>query len=146
MDSVVALHRALHDVGESVAAAAGLTHTRLSCLRAVAEQPQTVAAAASRLGVARQGVQRTADGLVADGLARWVDDPRHRRAKLLSPTAKGRRALAQAANAHVAWVTRAASHLPDDLPDLTVRLHDVRDAIRHDTTLGLSSTAPWRHG
>jgi DNA-binding MarR family transcriptional regulator len=134
MAAVAALHRALHDVGEAVAAAAGLTHTRLACLREIADEPQTVAGVAARQGVARQGVQRTADGLVADGLTRWIDNPRHRRAKLLTPTAAGRRALARAAEAHSAWVRRAAVRLPDDLADLTARLNVVSGAVGIDTS------------
>src|SRR4051794_8779692 len=64
MAEVAALHRSLHDVGEAVAAAAGLTYTPLGCPREVVDEPRSVAAVAARQGVARQGVQRTADGLV----------------------------------------------------------------------------------
>lgn len=134
MVAVGALHRALHGVGEAVAGVAGLTYTRLGCLRVIADEPQTVAAVAARQGVARQGVQRTADGLVADGLTRWIDNPRHRRAKLLTPTAPGRRALATAAAAHAAWVTQAAARLPADLADLTRRLDAVQEAVVEHTT------------
>ncbi|HZC72420.1 MAG TPA: hypothetical protein VE442_17115 [Jatrophihabitans sp.] len=134
MAEVAALHRALHDVGEAVAAAARLTHARLSCLREVADEPRPVAAVAARQQVARQGVQRTADGLVADGFATWVDNPRHRRAKMLTPTSAGRRALAAAAEAHAAWVARAGARLPNDLADLTGRLRAVRNIVaEHDT-------------
>jgi DNA-binding MarR family transcriptional regulator len=129
MAEVAALHRSLHDVGEAVAAVAGLTHTRLGCLREVADEPRPVATVAARQGVTRQGVQRTADGLVADGLARWIDNPRHRRAKLLTPSRAGRRALAAAADAHAAWVAQAAARLPKDLVDLTGRLRAVREIV-----------------
>ncbi len=129
MREVGALARALHTVGESVAATAGLTHTRLACLREVADEPRTVAQVAARLGVARQGVQRTADGLAADGLAAFAANPRDRRAQLLAPTGAGRRALATAAAAHAEWVARAGTLLGDDLPDLTARLRAVRDTV-----------------
>lgn len=129
MAEVAALHRSLHDVGEAVAAAAGLTYTRLGCLREVVDEPRSVAAVAARQGVARQGVQRTADGLVADGLARWIDNPRHRRAKLLAPTRTGRRALAAAADAHTSWVMQAAGQLPKDLAELAGRLRAVREIV-----------------
>lgn len=91
-------------------------------MREIADQLLTVAAVAARLGVTRQGVQRTADALVADGLARWSDNPRHRRAKLLAPTATGRRVLRTAHQAHIAWVEQASTLLPADLPVLTVQL------------------------
>lgn len=129
MREIGALERALRAVGESVAARAGLTHTRLVCLREVADEPRTVAQVAGRLGVARQGVQRTADGLVAAGLAGFAANPRDRRAQLLAPTATGRRALATAAAAHAEWVAGAATRLGADLPELTARLRAVRDTV-----------------
>jgi DNA-binding MarR family transcriptional regulator len=41
------------------------------------------------MGLTRQSVQRLADALVADGMAVYVDNPAHRRAKLLEPTEQG---------------------------------------------------------
>jgi DNA-binding MarR family transcriptional regulator len=131
MRAVGALHRALLSVGEAVAATSGLSHARGLCLQQIADGPLTVAEIASRLGLARQGVLRVADLLVADGLAAYIDNPRHRRAKLLTPTDAGRQALADMDAAHRRWVARTADLAALRLPDLTERLraaHAVIDA------------------
>ena len=75
-------------------------------------------------------MQRVADLLVADGLAIYADNPRHRRAKLLTLTGVGERALAAMDAAHRRWVaTTAPSLTPLDLPRLTDHLDAVRDAV-----------------
>lgn len=129
MVEVTALNQVLLSAGSLIAGTAGVTHTRLLCLREIADQERTVAEVAARLGVTRQGVQRTADALVDDGLACWADNPRHRRAKLLGPTARGRRVLRLAHDAHVAWVEQAIAVLPEDLPSLTRRLREISGAL-----------------
>lgn len=53
----------------------------------------SVAQIARALGLARQGVQRLADVLESEGLARYADNPAHQRAKLLALTPRGRAAL-----------------------------------------------------
>jgi DNA-binding MarR family transcriptional regulator len=55
----------------------------------------TVAEIARRLRLARQSVQRVADLLAGEGLCSYEDNPRHRRAKLLGLTPKGRKTLAR---------------------------------------------------
>jgi DNA-binding MarR family transcriptional regulator len=130
MQAVAALHRSLLAVGDDVAAAAGQTRARSACLQQLARGPLTVAAIADRLGLARQGVQRVADLLVSDGLAGYTDNPRHRRAKLLTLTAAGERALAAMEDAHHRWVAGTAPDLtPLRLPELTERLSAVRHAV-----------------
>jgi DNA-binding MarR family transcriptional regulator len=63
------------------------------------------------MGLRRQSVQQTADSLVADGLAAFHDNPRHRRAKLLDPTHAGREALADVERAHAEWADRLGAAL-----------------------------------
>jgi len=89
MQAVGTLHRSLLAIGDAVAATAGQSRARSTCLQQLAGGPRTVADIAERLGLARQGVQRVADLLVADGLAAYADNPRHRRAKLLTLTDAG---------------------------------------------------------
>jgi DNA-binding MarR family transcriptional regulator len=76
-------------VAEHMARPAGLTAARWQVLGAVLREPLTVSDAARTMGLTRQSVQRLADALVADGMAEYVDNPRHRRAKLLRPTQAG---------------------------------------------------------
>jgi DNA-binding MarR family transcriptional regulator len=130
MQAVGALHRSLLAVGDGVAATAGQSRARSACLQQLAGGPLTVADIAERLGLARQGVQRVADLLVSDGLAAYADNPRHRRAKLLTLTGAGERALAAMDAAHRRWVAATAPGLaPLHVPELTDRLHAVRHAV-----------------
>jgi DNA-binding MarR family transcriptional regulator len=71
-----------------------------------------------------------ADLLVADELAAYADNPRHRRAKLLTLTDAGERALAAMDAAHRDWVAATAPDLAQlQLPELTERLGAVRRAV-----------------
>jgi DNA-binding MarR family transcriptional regulator len=76
-------------VAEHMARPAGLTAARWQVLGAVLREPLTVSDAARAMGLTRQSVQRLADALVSDGMAEYMDNPRHRRAKLLRPTRAG---------------------------------------------------------
>ncbi|MDI6628669.1 MAG: MarR family transcriptional regulator [Rhodococcus sp. (in: high G+C Gram-positive bacteria)] len=97
--------------GEFLAAAqditepTGLTPAWWQVLGATLDEPLSVADIARRvgLGLARQSVQRTANLLVDKGWAVYVDNPNHKRAKLLEPTAKGRDTVAELRDAQHAW-------------------------------------------
>lgn len=89
--------------GEKLAALGGQTLARWVVLDAAADGPASVAQIARRLGMARQSVQRVADLLVGDRLAVYEDNPDHQRAKLLTPTARGRRALVTISTAQKTW-------------------------------------------
>jgi DNA-binding MarR family transcriptional regulator len=81
--------------GDVIAAQVGQTQARWQLMSVVSEGRWTVPDAARDLGVTRQGVQRIADELVADGLAQYVPNPRHRRSPLVQLTARGRDTLAK---------------------------------------------------
>jgi DNA-binding MarR family transcriptional regulator len=89
--------------GEALARVGGQTLARWVILDAIEDGPATVAQIARRRGIARQAVQRVADLLVDDGLANFVVNPRHRRAKLLQPTPRGREALRAISEAQQPW-------------------------------------------
>ncbi|MFJ6728479.1 MarR family winged helix-turn-helix transcriptional regulator [Streptomyces sp. NPDC091281] len=95
---------ALRRSGEAIASSRGQTQARWQVLSVVSDTPQTVAGAARRLGVARQGVQRLANDLVGEGLAAFRTNPDHRGSPLLALTPDGERVLreitALAAEAH----------------------------------------------
>lgn len=58
------------------------------------------------MGLARQSVQRTADRLVAEGLAAYLGNPADRRADLLRMTRRGRKALRKIEKAQYVWANR----------------------------------------
>lgn len=78
---------------EHIARELGQTVARWHVLSVLSERPLTVAAAARRLGLARQSVHRVAKELLDDGLLEADANPDHKRAPLLGLTAEGRRVL-----------------------------------------------------
>ncbi|GGG23710.1 MarR family transcriptional regulator [Rhodococcoides trifolii] len=97
--------------GEFLAAAqditepSGLTPAWWQVLGATMSEPLTVADIARRvgLGLARQSVQRTADILVERGWAEYLDNPKHKRAKLLQPTTAGMSTVRELRDRQHAW-------------------------------------------
>lgn len=89
--------------GETIAAAGGQTLARWLALEMVVAEPATVAQIARKLGLTRQSVQRVADLLNRDGLTEYVDNPVHRRSKLVRITSRGRRTLRTIQLAQRAW-------------------------------------------
>lgn len=86
---VFRLNGLLLGAAEDMARPAGLTAARWQVLGAVLREPHTVSEIARAMGLTRQSVQRLANALVADGMAEYLPNPGHRRAKLLQPTAAG---------------------------------------------------------
>lgn len=99
------------DLAETLAEPAGLTAARWQVLGAVLATPLPVAAIAREMGITRQSVQRTADLLVAQGLAEYRPNPAHRRAKLVTVTPAGSDAVAKIGPAH----ETAARRLCDEM-------------------------------
>ncbi|MFG2875175.1 MarR family winged helix-turn-helix transcriptional regulator [Streptomyces sp. NPDC048337] len=100
-------------VSEELARPAGLTAAWWQVLGAVLREPLPVAGIARAMGITRQSVQRIADLLAAKGLAEYVPNPAHRRAKLLRPTEAGRAAVARIGPGHASLATRLAAELGD---------------------------------
>lgn len=80
---------------ERIARSAGLTSARWQILGLVAREPAPVAHVARLVGLSRQSVQQIADAMEAEGLVVYLDNPHHRRARLVHPTPKARAALAR---------------------------------------------------
>jgi DNA-binding MarR family transcriptional regulator len=126
---------ALLAAGDALARPAGLTSARWQVLGVIDHAPATVADIARTMGLRRQSVQQTADALVADGLALFVENPRHRRAKLVEPTADGRSALAEVERAHAEWADALAAQLqPSQIEAATAALRALTDALEPEGT------------
>lgn len=89
-------------LAEELARPAGLTAAWWQVLGAVLGEPLSVAGIAREMGITRQSVQRIADILAERGLAEYLPNPAHRRAKLLAPTEAGRAAIARIGPGHAA--------------------------------------------
>ncbi|WP_411079588.1 MarR family winged helix-turn-helix transcriptional regulator [Streptomyces sp. cmx-18-6] len=109
-------------VAEELARPSGLTAAWWQVLGAVLPEPLPVAGIARAMGITRQSVQRIADLLVGQGLAEYVENPAHRRAKLLRPTAAGREANSRINPAHAEFAARLAQELGDEGLAETVRV------------------------
>jgi DNA-binding MarR family transcriptional regulator len=87
---------------------AGVTITQVKCLGILHEAgaPLAVGALSETLGLSLPAVSRAADALVQRGLMRRAEDPRDRRSKLLTVSAKGRRTYERFAQIRFAGVKR----------------------------------------
>lgn len=110
---VFRLNGLLLDAGDALGAAAGQTASRWQVLGCIDGPGMPVSAVARTMGLTRQSVQRTADLLVADGLAEYHPNPEHRRAKLLRLTPVGQAALTRIETAQEAWANRLANGLEE---------------------------------
>lgn len=117
-------------LAEDLARPAGLTAAWWQVLGAVLETPDTVSGVARQMGLARQSVQRIADLLVGRDLARWEDNPAHRRAKLLVPTRGGVDAVRRIAPQHAAAASALVAELgADRAAEVLAALHDLSAAL-----------------
>jgi DNA-binding MarR family transcriptional regulator len=103
---VFRLNGLLAAAGDELSRPAGQSSARWQVLAMLENGPATVAATARLLGLARQSVQRVADLLEGDGLIRYVDNPRDRRARLAELTGKGSAVLATIQAAQRPWADR----------------------------------------
>jgi DNA-binding MarR family transcriptional regulator len=97
--------------GDRLTAPFGQSSARWQVLGALMDGPRTVSAAARRMGLTRQSVQRLADLLVEDGLCVYQANPEHRRAPLLAYTRRGEEVLRDIDRAQAAWVNQLAGGL-----------------------------------
>ena len=104
----------------------GQTSARWQVLGALRHRAQPVAAIARDMGITRQSVQRTADLLEAEGLVEYVDNPAHRRAKLVRLTREGEETLASISNRQIAWTNRLAEALPGGEGDIRKAVNILR--------------------
>lgn len=87
-------------LAEGLARPVGLTAAWWQVLGPILRDPLPVSGIAREMGMARQSVQRIADLLVDRGLARYRENPAHRRAKLLEVTPQGLEAVRAIDPAH----------------------------------------------
>jgi DNA-binding MarR family transcriptional regulator len=133
--TVFRLNGQLLAVAEELARPAGLTAARWQVLGAVLREPLPVAGIARAMGITRQSVQRLADVLVDEGLAEYLPNPSHRRAKLVRPTEAGYAAVRRIDPQHAGFAHRLAEELGRD------RLESTREVLRR-LSAALDDLAP----
>lgn len=120
-------------VSEKLARPAGITAAWWQVLGAVLPEPLPVSGIARTMGITRQSVQRIADLLVHEGLAEYLPNPAHRRAKLLAPTHLGRVTIDRIEPGHADFAARLAAELGEEAFAETARtlerLSEALDAV-----------------
>jgi DNA-binding MarR family transcriptional regulator len=96
--------------GDALVAETGLTSARWQVVGAIALQQgrAPVAHIANAMGLSRQAVQRIADELEKTGIVEFRDNPHHKRAKLVTLTAKGHALNEAAMRLQKPWVAALA--------------------------------------
>jgi len=131
---VVRLSALFNAKGEALAKPSGQTLARWVALNAAAEAPASVAEISRRFGFARQSVQRVADLLVADGLAVYQDNPRHRRAKLLVPTRRGLEVILEINTRQQAWADALGTRIGQaELERASATIDRIARALREES-------------
>jgi DNA-binding MarR family transcriptional regulator len=105
--NIFKLNGVLLEAGNTLTKPVGQSSARWQVMGCVDTQSLSVAAIARIMGLTRQSVQRTADILVLEELAKFEENPEHKRAQLLRLTTKGLLALQQIETAQQKW----ANHL-----------------------------------
>ena len=121
------LRGALERHGRRLTEPEGQTPARWQVLGATYRDRRTVPQIARRMGLSRQTVQRVADLLVAETLARYDDNPDHRRSPLLLLTTAGERLVERINRAQAVWSNDIADGLA--LGDLRTTLATVRSLV-----------------
>ena len=122
------LNGRLGRAGDSLAREVGLTAARWQVLGAVATAPKTVAQIAREFGLSRQGVLWVVQSMIGNGMVELVDNPDHRRAKLVAQTPKGRAAYDDVTARQKIWVNRLGTSF--DLAALNTAHDTLNDLYR----------------
>jgi GntR family transcriptional regulator, transcriptional repressor for pyruvate dehydrogenase complex len=119
----------------------GLTSALWQVLNEVSQQsnPPSAAQIARQIGLTRQAVQRTANDLVASGMAIFSSNPIDRRTQLISITAKGQAAVASANSRQFKWLSTFGDALDEDTRENATAFMRTTKAIAG----GLQDAAEW---
>jgi DNA-binding MarR family transcriptional regulator len=92
LDEILRLHGRFRSTFADFRRDYGLTESELMVLNAVleAERPPTMSQIGRSMGLSRQFIQRAANSLINRGLVEQQENPEHKRAALLLPTAEAR--------------------------------------------------------
>ena len=99
--------------GDALVAGIGLTSARWQVVGAIALQQgrAPVAHIAHAMGLTRQSVQRIADELERAGIVEFRDNPHHKRARLVTLTAKGHALNDAAMQLQKPWVAALGANI-----------------------------------
>ncbi len=116
------LEGALRRHTEGLTAEQSETPARWKVLTAAGCDVHTVPQIARRMGLTRQAVQRIANQLTEDGLAKFVENPDHRSSPILELTDDGRELDDAICDAHARWSNRVSRKLDPRKLETAIRL------------------------
>jgi DNA-binding MarR family transcriptional regulator len=95
---------------------AGLTFTQVKCLHHLdhADEPLPINALSDTIGLSGPAISRAVEGLVQRGEVKRTEDPRDRRSKLLTVSARGRRTIDRFTAIRFAGIKRFVEGLSED--------------------------------
>lgn len=124
------LNGVLLAVGDRLTGPAGLSSARWQVLGVVEHGPISVAHVARTMGLTRQTVRQTAEGLFKDGFIVYADNPHHRRSRLMELTPKARAALDYVAQRQAQWASAVvANHDLASLNETFNTLYQLRQTL-----------------
>jgi DNA-binding MarR family transcriptional regulator len=113
--------------GDRIAGEHGQSSARWQVLGAIVEQVRTVPGIAREMGLTRQSVQRTVDVLESEGIVEYLDNPAHRRSRLVAMTPRGREIYREILALQVQWSNGLAKELGVSQRDIRRALVLLRD-------------------
>lgn len=127
------LNGRLLEAGDRLTQPVGLSSARWQILGVVEHGPITVAHVARIMGLTRQSVQQTANSLEKEGLIEFLENPHHRRSKLMAMTPEGRKALDYTQEQHAVWANKIGEeHDLDCLRAAVDVLRQVSKSLSHE--------------
>ena len=131
--------------GDQLMRGFGLSSARWKVIGAVRNsgRPQTVAWIARHIGLKRQGVQRIANELEAEGFIRMIDNPDHKRARLLELSPAGAAAFNAVMAEYEIWAQDIMKTIPEgDLDRLLELARDLRCKLEQGKHLRKAPNSP----
>ncbi|CAK1696273.1 DNA-binding MarR family transcriptional regulator [Vibrio crassostreae] len=106
----------LNAEGDKLTEELGLSSARWKVMGAIEKSDDlvTVSQIARIMGQSRQATQRVTDIMVKDGLLTWLDNPNHKKAKLVNMTEKGKEAYALLDKKQEVWAESGAEGIERD--------------------------------
>jgi DNA-binding MarR family transcriptional regulator len=127
------LNGLLLEAGNQITAPVGLTSARWQILGIVEHGAIPVANIARIWGLTRQGVQQTTDSLAKAGFVEYLENPHHRRAKLVSITPKGTTALEYIRKHQANWANGIGEqHKLKDFQAIILLLQELGNTLERD--------------
>ena len=118
------LHGLLNTVGDELTQEFGLSSARWKVLGAIflAECSQTVPQIAKTMGQSRQAIQKIVTAMYKDGFLTLEENPKHKTAKLISLTQKGKEVFLQLDEKQIAWSNSCSENLDSEKLHSTVEI------------------------